>query len=1089
MYLLTTKPIILKNFFTNNICHFYKYVTVGILGCGLVTNSSAFSMPLTNPTEKSNTRHQTGLTTAKATATITGKVTDNRNQPIPGVTVRAKGLSAVTVTDKNGNYTIAVPDEQVVLSFSFIGFVTQEVEVSKNGTVNVVLLEESTGLNEVVVLGYGTQKRRDITGSVASVNVQDLQKAPVRSFEEALAGRVAGVAVSANDGQPGAALNIIIRGNNSLTQNNSPLYVIDDFPIENPDNNVINPADIESMEILKDASATAIYGARGANGVIIIKTKRGKNGEPAITIDSYAGYNQVLKKQELLSPYEFVKLTQQYYPTDSTYLRNTTLDAYKDVKPIDWQGMLEKKGVFQNYNLAIRGGSKTGNYSVSFGSLAQQGVIISSGFNRYSGRVVLDQQIKNNLKLGLNVNYAATKSYGTIVSQYGGSSPLFSLLGSVWAYRPIAGNVTDPNAEQNTDELINEDLDPGVNPTGDFRFNPINNAKNILNNRFANTTIANGYAQYTILKGLVLKVTGGVNNALNETNVFYNSNTFYGNRKTTQGTNGPNGSLVNAKTLNYVNENTLVYDGVLRKDHHLNLLAGYTLQGTKFSSNGYSAIGVPNESFGISGLDEGTAGALNSSSSENRLESFLGRLNYNYKSTYYVTASFRADGSSKFAPENHWSYFPSGAFAWRISNEPFMKPLLSVLSDAKIRASYGKTGNNRVSDYAYLSTITLPLRNSYPFAGVINQGAILAALGNRNLKWETTGTTDIGADLEFLRGRISFSADYYKKITSNLLLNASLPGSTGFTAAYANIGKVQNTGLEFTLNTENIRSKNFAWSSNFNISFNRNKVLALVDGQESLLTVINWSSNGYGTAPSYIAKINQPIAQFYGYIFDGVYQLSDFNKNSSGAYVLKDNIPNNGAVRTTIQPGQIKFKDVNGDGVVDAKDQTVIGNPNPLHTGGFSNTFKYKDFDLNVLLQWSYGNQVQNANRYAFEGGIQLYRNQFASFANRWSLDNQDSNIPNNSGPSVYSTRVIEDGSYMRLKTVQIGYTFSNSLARKLKIKSFRLYASGQNIATLTGYTGPDPEVSTFNSALTPGFDYSAYPKARTLTFGLNIVL
>lgn len=1061
-----------------------------VLGNCLQASASVVRINRSQAVLSSAIKGRPSVRSPKIVITITGQVTDDKNQPLPGVTVKIKSTGVATTTDKDGKYRIQAPDDKAVLTFSFVGFAPREESIAGRTVINVTLSDVSTGLNEVVVIGYGNLKRRDLTGSVSSVNVEAMQKAPVRSFEEALAGRVAGVAVSANDGQPGAALNIVIRGNSSLTQNNSPLYVIDDFPIENPDNNAINPADIESIEILKDASATAIYGARGANGVIIIKTKRGKDGPPTVTLDSYAGYNQVLKKQEVMSPYEFVKLTKQYYPSDTTYINSkATLDDYKNVPGIDWQGLLEKKGVFQNYNLAVRGGGKTGNYSVSFGAVNQQGIIINSGFNRYSGRVVLDQQINTRLKMGLNINYAYTKSYGTIISQYGGSSPLFSLLGSVWAYRPIAGNVNDPNAQDNNDELINSDQDPGVNPTGDFRFNPVINAQNILNDRFANTAIGNAYAQFTILKGLVLKVTGGVNNTRNESDMFNNSNTFRGNRNTSQGTNGPNGSLINSNNFNYVNENTLTYDRMFFKEHHLNFLAGYTLQGTQVSSNGYSSIAVPNESFAISGLDEGTASGLNSSSSENKLESFLGRINYNYRSTYYLTASFRADGSSKFSPQNHWSYFPSGALAWRLTNENFMKPLLSVLNDAKLRVSYGVTGNNRVSDFAYLSTITLPIRNSYPFAGVISQGAILANLGNSNLKWETTGTADIGLDLEFLKGRISLNADYYNKTTSNLLLNASLPGSTGYTAAFANIGKVRNTGLEFTVNTQNIRSKDFSWSSSFNISFNRNKVLALVDGQESLLTVINWSSNGYGSAPSYIAKLNQPMAQFYGYIFDGVYQLSDFNKNSAGAYVLKDNIPNNTAVRTSIQPGNIKFKDINGDGVVDVKDQTVIGNPIPLHTGGFANDFKYKNFDLNVLLQWSYGNQLQNANRYAFEGGIQLFRNQFASFADRWSVDNQSSIIPNNNGPSVYSTRVIEDGSYLRLKTVQLGYTFSTALINRINVKSLRLYVSGQNLATITNYSGPDPEVSAFNSALTPGFDYSAYPKARTITFGLNVVL
>jgi TonB-linked SusC/RagA family outer membrane protein len=555
------------------------------------------------------------------------------------------------------------------------------------------------------------------------------------------------------------------------------------------------------------------------------------------------------------------------------------------------------------------------------------------------------------------------------------------------------------------------------------------------------------------------------------------------------GGTGPYGSVTNVENNNYLNENTLNYRKAFKR-HQLDILGGITLQEQDQTTNGFTSGTLPNESLGISGLDEGTPSGVRSSISNNTLLSFLGRVNYNYNSTYYFTATYRADGSSKFAPANHWSYFPSGAVSWRITNEKFMKEL-PVISDAKLRASYGITGNNRVSDFPYLSTITLPTGNNYSFAGSYVSGASLASLGNKDLKWETTAQTDIGTDIELLRGRVALTVDYYDKRTSNLLLNAALPGSTGYISAFANIGKVKNSGWEFSLNTVNMKTGGFIWSSSFNISFNKSKVLELVDGQESLLSSVPWSKNGYGSAPAYIAKIGQPVSLMYGYVFDGLYQYSDFVKTAAGTYVLRDAVPNNGSARSAIQPGYIKYKDLNGDGVLDSKDQTIIGNPNPIHTGGFSNNFSYKGFDLNVFFQWSYGNQIMNANRYTFEGELAINRNQFASYANRWTPENQNMLIPavRGNGPLVYSSRVIEDGSYLRLKTAQLGYSLPNRLIKKMSIKSFRIYVSGQNLITWTGYSGLDPEVSAYNSALTPGFDYSAYPRARTITLGLNMTL
>jgi len=450
----------------------------------------------------------------------------------------------------------------------------------------------------------------------------------------------------------------------------------------------------------------------------------------------------------------------------------------------------------------------------------------------------------------------------------------------------------------------------------------------------------------------------------------------------------------------------------------------------------------------------------------------------------------RADGSSKFAPGNQWGYFPAGGLAWRFSKEKFMRPVEKVISDAKLKATIGATGNNRVSDFAYRSTLNISNGAIYPFGNGISRGLLQTELGNPDLTWETTVQADLGLELELFNGLANLTVDAYRKTTSNLLLDARLPPTLGFSSSYKNIGKVRNDGLEFTLETTNIRTKAFAWTTNFNISFNRNKVLELTENQQAHVTQINWDNN-YRNLPGFVAKIGEPIGMFYGLIWEGNYQVNDFNLLPSGKYMLKAEVPSNGNDRVDIQPGDIKYRDLNGDGITNTNDYTIIGNPNPDFIGGFSNNFSYKGFDLSVFLQWSVGNEVLNANRLVFEGHGRASQNMFATYADRWTMEN-----PNNKyfrtggwGPYAYSSRVIEDASFVRLKTVSLGYQLPKKLLDALRIKSLRFNVSAQNLFTWTKYEGYDPEVSAYNSALTPGFDWSVYPRARTLTFGLNLSL
>ncbi|WP_372849063.1 SusC/RagA family TonB-linked outer membrane protein [Pedobacter sp.] len=1027
--------------------------------------------------------HNEGALLKSVAVYVSGVVRDDNGDVLPGVSIRLKGSNTVTQTNGNGAFKFSIPELKGTLVFSYTGFVTKEVPITTATVYNVKLESSTSTLDDVIVVGYGTTTKRDLTGAVGSVNVVDLQKAPVASFEEALGGRLAGVYVSASDGQPGAPLQITIRGNNSVTQSNSPLYVIDGFPMEDPENNTLNPAEIESMEVLKDASATAIYGARGANGVFIITTKKGKIGTPTISYQNYFGVQENIRQQKMMSPYDFVKYQIEFNPSVYTpiYLKNgRDLDYYKGVEGINWQDKIYRTGHVQNHFLSLNGGTDKTRYSISGSMLDQQGIIINSGFRRYQGRVVLDQTVTPKLRVGVNANYTNTKTYGTIATEQNGSATA-SLMYSVWGYRPVTG---DPLMDE---QLLEEPFDPEIDPTAEYRINPFISTTNEFNPSYVNALSINTYAEYKFGNNLTFRTTGSIVNRSTKKEIFNNSNTRAGNPLSS--VNGVNGSILHYDVTNLLNENTLTYKKSFNKVHNVNAVAGFSLQEISNSNSGFGASMLPNESLGISGIEEGIPFRLLSGSSKSALMSFLTRLNYNYRSRYFLTASFRADGSSKFASQNRWAYFPSGSAAWLFSEEDFMKNL-SFVSSAKVRASYGLTGNNRVSDYANVLAMQINNGSGYNFNNSAMNGIVPFTLGNKDLKWETTSQADIGIDLGLFKNKVTITADYYSKKTYDLLLNSSLAPSQGYLNGLRNVGKVGNKGFEFTINTVNIKNKNFSWNTNFNISFNRNKVLALTEEDPSILSRINWGN--FSNAYPYIAIPGKPIALLYGYVWDGVYQYSDFNQLSNGTYVLKDNIPNNGQSRATVQPGFIKYKDLNGDGVVDGFDQTIIGNPNPTHTGGFSNNFTYKGFDLNVFFQWSYGNDLLNANRIVFEGGENRNSlNMFASYANRWTPENQTNDLYKvyGQGPLVYSSRTIEDGSYLRLKTVALGYTFNNSLLKRIKVKTLRVYASGQNLYTWTNYTGLDPEVSTFASALTPGFDWSAYPKARTVTFGINLTL
>lgn len=1027
---------------------------------------------------------------------VTGKVIDAMGE-LPGVSVVIKGTSNGTITDMSGQFTLSNVKSSDVLVFSFIGYKTQEITVGNQKNLSVTMEEDTQTLDEVVVVGYQEVRKGDLTGSVAKANMKDLLSAPVASFDQALGGRIAGVNVSSGEGMPGSTMNITIRGNNSLTQDNTPLYIIDGFPVEDPAQAAaLNPNDIESTNILKDASATAIYGSRGANGVVVITTKQGKIGKPQISYDGSFGISQVTKTLDMMSGYEFVKLQNEIEPTRTAerYFmdyngKQWTLDDYRNVPEADWQDAIFRTAWSHNHNVRLTGGTEGVRYNASLSYYNQDGILLETGYERLQAR--MNTTVKHEkLTMNLNANFSRSIQNGSSPSSssYSGMNNLFY---SVWGYRPVAY----PNGS--LDDLRHELIDPGTaDDANDYRFNPILDLENAYRKNYTNNLQLNGYVQYEFLPGLKLKVTGGWTYDNRHNDIFNNSKTRYGGPRSTMGVNA---EVRRSERLTWLNENLLTYQKNWKNRHSLSAMLGTTLQNSDYEFYAYSTRDIPNESLGMAGMSQGTINTTDSSKSSWAMFSYFGNANYNYKSKYYATFSFRADGSSKFSKKNRYGYFPSASLAWSFTEESFMEQYKKWLSSGKLRLSWGLTGNNRIGEYdryalldmirSHRETANIP-NTVYPFDNVIESvGVAPISLPNEDLKWETTEQWNLGLDLGFFNERIGFTMDIYRKTTRDLLLNATLPYTSGYVTAMKNIGKVRNQGIELTLNTVNIDKKDFKWSTNFNIAFNKNEVLELTEGQTALLSTAQFDQN-YNSQPNYIAKVGYPMGMMYGYIYEGTYKYDDFDK-SGNTYTLKGDVPHYSSEANT-QPGMPKYKDLNGDGIINGDDRTMIGRGTPIHTGGFTNNFEYKGFDLNIFFQWSYGNDVINANRLFFESGFQKKRelNQFASYANRWTPENPNSDIPaatNSASNLVISSRIVEDASFLRLKSVTLGYNIPQTFLSKYKISNARVYVAAQNLWTWTGYSGYDPEVSIRDSALTPGLDYSSYPRALNISFGINL--
>jgi TonB-linked SusC/RagA family outer membrane protein len=984
---------------------------------------------------------------------ITGRIIDaSTNSGLPGVSIVVKGSAIGTNSDANGRYTINVSDNKAVLVFSYVGYLKQEIQVGTQTEVNVTLVSDNKTLDEVIVTGYGQVRKSDLTGAVGTVKGEDLTRGPISSITQGLQGQTSGVQITRMGGQPGEGTVVRIRGGNSLTGGNEPLYVIDGVQMYDESGADLNPNDIESLEVLKDASATAVYGARGANGVILVTTKRGKEGKLKVDYQTYVGTQRNIRYLDLLNAKQYATLANARNIEAGRAPRFT--QGYVDSlgAGTDWQREIFRPASIQNHQLNFSGGSLTNRYFISAGYYNEKGTIIGSDFKRYSVRANLDLRSANN-KFHILSGITATNSLGNVVQSDqdgdGRSNFLSSIIGSAILFSPIA-----PVRQ------ANGSFTPG-NPDFPLVDNPVATALAVTNKRNRNRLVANLSADYVLGGGFSLKTTLGAD-------LGYSKQTQYLPREgivfgaSAKGWAG----ITSSQTFNWISSTQLDWNRTLGTRHSIGATLVYELQSNRAESAFVSAQNFTNDNLGANNLSSASVFNRPSSSiTETGLVSYLGRVNYSYNNRYLLTASVRRDGSSRFGANNRFAVFPSAALAWKVTEEEFMKNAPSI-SNLKIRASYGVVGNQEIGAYSAYSALS---PGSYTFNNILVTGLYPSRIGSSDLKWETTRQINAGIDLGLFSNRIGLTVDYYVKHTYDLLFNQPLPQSSGFDTGLQNIGELQNKGVEFLLNTKNTVGE-FKWSTDFNISFNRNKVVSL----GGPLITPGDAGSGFLAIPAFTQlMVGEPVGTFYGFVRDGIFQ----NQAEVDASAQK-----------TDRPGYIRYKDLDGNGTIDANDRTIIGNAQPDFIYGLTNNFSWKNFDLSIFIQGSQGNDVLNAqrknlDRFTAEGNASTLSLDY------WSPTNPTASQPSLNNPNIrYDSRYVEDGSYVRLKNLTFGYTFPRTLLSRIKLSSARLYFSGQNLITLTNYTGYDPEVSRFRQSNTsPGVDAGSYPVSRAYTLGLNV--
>ncbi|WP_291965152.1 SusC/RagA family TonB-linked outer membrane protein [Maribacter sp.] len=980
----------------------------------------------------------TGLGFAQESYNLSGTVTDEQNFPVPGASIVIKNTTTGTSTDFDGNYSISAKKGDV-LEFSSIGYAKKSITLNGEKVLNVILVEDASQLEEVVVVGYGSQKKSDITGSVSSVKAEELAAFPVLNAEQALQGRAAGVAVQSNNGgEPGAPINVSIRGNTSIGASSAALVVVDGFV----GGSLPQPTDIESIEVLKDASATAIYGSRGANGVILVTTKKGRSGKMQIELNSSYSSQNVSNRLDLLNATQFGAYRQVINPA---YVQGNA--------ETDWQDLIYRTGTVENHQLSFSGGSEKINYYVSGNYFNQKGVVINSGFERFSFLSNIDVQATDKLKLGFNA-YANRGTKDGVQSQAGsGGSGGGDVISTAYRFAPDTP-VQDENGVNTT------------NPVGDQFDNPFAIATESIDETKTDDYRANFYADYTILDGLSFKTTFGFSSE-NRTRGRFLPSTLIGQASVQGGI----GSVESLKGTNILSENYLTYTKEIGKGN-LTALLGYSYQKSRNESYGAAAQNFISNSLSYFNLGAGSdIQTPFSSLTEQEIISQFGRFNYEYDDRYLVTFTARRDGASNFSKNNKYAFFPSGALGWRISNEQFLKDS-ETISNLKLRASYGVTGNPAISPYQSLANF----ESIYSNVGdqVVN-AVVPEQLANPNLKWETSYQTNLGLDLGLINDRIGLTLDFYTIDTKDLILgDSSAPEYIGFAnlTSLRNIGEINNKGFEITLNTKNIVKENFSWSTDFNWSRNRNEVVALVDGQDIFL---DSSPGSFLQDETHLLREGEPVGVFWGYEYRGVNQGTP--EPGTAGY------PNAVA-------GDELFSDLNDDGVIDGDDRKIIGDPNPDWQAGLNNSFRYKDFDLNVFFQASVGGDIFS---YTFLELASGESNATTDVLNAWTPSNTNTNIPSAAVREKRITdRFVYDGSYVRLKNLSLGYNIPFDVANKIGMNGIRLSLSGQNLLTFTDFPGTDPEASyrssgNQNSNTNRGFDYGSYPNIRSYTISVNL--
>lgn len=1049
------------------------------------------------------------LSVSAQNVTVKGTVKDNAGETVIGASVVEKGNTTNgAITDLDGNFTLTVPSD-ATLVFSYIGMKTQEVAVKGRTILNITMDDDSQALEEVVVIGYGSVRRKDLTGSVATVDADVLTAVPVASATEALTGKMAGVQITTTEGSPDAEMKIRVRGGGSITGDNSPLFIVDGFPVESISD--IPASEIEDITVLKDASSTAIYGSRGANGVILVTTKSGKEGKVSVSYNAYYSWKKIANTMDVLDPYDYAKwqyeqalLKDDLTSYEQYFGKYEDMDMYQNIPYNDWQDLtFGRTGHTFNHNLNISGGTERIRYSFSYAHMNDKAIMEGSNYKRDNFSLKLNTKPTKNTTLDFSIRYSETDIRGGGANETSSTLDTDKRLKYSVIYTPIPLANLDESAGSADDDLGN-------------LYHPITAIWDNDRMKERKTLNMNGSFGWEIFKNFKVKTEFGYDDYRNNDQRFWGTTTYYIKNTPAAANQGhPAIRINNLFRHRFRNTNTINYDfeKVLKnKDHSLNLLVGHEWIITKENELENEVHGFPDwisatEAWKLTNIQGTTPYNIeNTLNPDDKLFSFFGRVNYNYKSKYLLTATFRADASSKFSEDNRWGFFPSAAVAWRISSESFMEGAKNWLDDLKLRFSYGTAGNNNIPSgqlvQVYNSNTTSWIN------GFNNYWAPSKTMANPDLKWETTITRNLGLDFTLFGGKLNGTIEAYLNTTKDLLINFPVSG-TGYDTQYRNMGETQNKGIEATINWTIVNKKNWGISLNANIGFNKNEIkdLGIMQdfGQDT-----SWASSEIGQ-DFWIAK-GGSVGEMLGYRSAGRYEVSDFvgYDAASETWILKEGVDDCTAVVGTLRPGMMKLKDLSGDGVVTGgyEDREIIGDANPVATGGFGINARAYGFDLSANFNFSIGNDVYNANKieYTMTGKYQ-YRNMTTEMAdgNRWTNLNPDGTICNDpeqlaamnanttmwspmTQRMVFSDWAVEDGSFLRLNTLTLGYTLPESLMNKVHIKNLRFYVTAYNVFCLTGYSGFDPEVSTaLQTNLTPGVDYSAYPKSRQFVIGVNL--